>query len=89
MMQCPGQDRRYWTKEDVFEASCPACQALVEFFRTDTTRRCPVCGFRFKNPRLNLGCVEWCAYGERCLAALRKGPMDCVSDEDEQNLAQG
>lgn len=82
MVKCPGQDRRYWTEKDVSEAICPACHATVEFFRTDTARRCPHCGFRFKNPQLNLGCAEWCAYADRCLADLKRIPGDCPADPD-------
>lgn len=69
-MKCPGQDKRYWTEEDVFEITCPACGSWVELFRSDTTRRCPNCNFKFKNPRLDLGCAEWCAQAKQCLATI-------------------
>ena len=78
-MKCPGQDKRYWTDEDVFEVPCPACGALVEFFRTDTTRRCHKCKYRFKNPELDLGCAEWCAYAKQCLATVGNLPQDVPS----------
>lgn len=69
-MKCPGQEKRYWTADDVYEVSCPSCNAEVEFFKTDLTRRCPNCGRKFRNPHLNLECAEWCAYGRYCLGAL-------------------
>jgi hypothetical protein len=85
MVKCPGQDSRYWTEDAVFDVVCPACEAPVEVFRTDTVRRCPSCGYRFKNPRLDLGCAEWCAYADRCLTDLRRVSTDCVLS-DQQTL---
>ena len=69
-MKCPGQDSRNWKPEDVFEVSCPACGASVELFRTDTVRRCYKCAFRFKNPRLDLSCAQWCAFATQCLGKI-------------------
>jgi endogenous inhibitor of DNA gyrase (YacG/DUF329 family) len=69
-MKCPGQDTQYWKPEDIFEAPCPACGNPVEFFKTDASRRCPACGWRFRNPRLDLGCAEWCPHGRECLGNL-------------------
>ena len=43
-MKCPGQDTRYWKPEDIFSAQCPKCGAEIEFFKDDTTRKCPHCG---------------------------------------------
>jgi endogenous inhibitor of DNA gyrase (YacG/DUF329 family) len=72
MPKCPGQDTYYWKPEDVSEAPCPACGQLVEFFKTDLARRCPSCGQRVVNPRLNLGCAQWCPFGEQCSASVRE-----------------
>ena len=69
-MKCPGQDNRNWKPEDVFEVPCPACGASIEFFKIDTSRRCHRCGYRFKNPRLDLGCAQWCPAARECLASL-------------------
>lgn len=66
-MKCPGQDTRYWQPHDIFEASCPACDRSVEFFKDESYRKCHHCGYRMRNPRLDLGCAEWCPYGEKCL----------------------
>jgi len=71
VLKCPGLDKRYWRPEDVFNVNCPACGEAVEFFRTDITRKCPSCGQRFRNPKLNLACAEWCEYGDVCLGISR------------------
>lgn len=66
-MRCPGQDTRYWNGEDIFDVQCPMCGATVEFFKDESKRRCPQCRFLLRNPRLDLGCAEWCPYGPQCL----------------------
>lgn len=73
-MRCPGQDTRTWKPEDIFEWPCPACGAAVEFFKDDSSRRCSSCGLRVSNPRLDLGCAEWCPYGEKCLREAGADP---------------
>jgi hypothetical protein len=67
MQKCPGQDRRYWGPADVCEVKCGRCGFLVEFFKTDGARRCPGCGGRVVNPKLNLGCAQWCSHARECL----------------------
>ena len=67
-MRCPGQDMRFWKPEDIFEAQCPKCERKVEFFKDDPTRRCPNCGNRFPNPKLDLGCAAWCPAAKECAA---------------------
>ncbi len=64
---CPGQDPRYWKPEDVFEISCGQCGGGVEFFKDEAARRCPRCGTRIRNPRIALGCAQWCAHAAACL----------------------
>ena len=66
-MQCPGQDTRFWKPDDIFDIPCQACGAAVEFFKSDTRRRCPRCGKRIQNPRISLGCAQWCAHAKECL----------------------
>lgn len=41
MFRCPGQDRRNWRPDDVFEHTCPHCGGQVEFMKTDAKRACP------------------------------------------------
>jgi len=66
MAQCPGQDKYFWTPEDVFDLPCPACGEPIEFFKTDPLRRCPNCGYASPNPRLDAGCAQWCPHAELC-----------------------
>ena len=67
MEQCPGQDKRFWKAGDIFEAPCPYCGGVIEFWKDDLRRRCRRCGKRVANPRLDLGCAEWCKYADQCL----------------------
>ena len=66
-MKCPGQDTRFWTPDDVYEISCARCGKPVEFFKTDPHRRCHYCGARVVNPKVALGCAQWCNYAKDCL----------------------
>jgi len=52
-MKCPGQDTLYWNEEAIYNARCPECDQPVEFFKDDTTRKCPSCGHRFLNPKMD------------------------------------
>ncbi len=69
-MRCPGQDRRYWTADAVFEVPCPECGHSVELFKDETTGRCTKCGHRFANPGIDFGCAQWCALAEQCLGLV-------------------
>jgi hypothetical protein len=71
-MKCPGQDTRFWKPGDIFVAQCPKCGAEIEFFKDDTRRRCAWCGHLFYNPKIELGCAEWCQYAEKCVPELMK-----------------
>jgi len=66
-MRCPGQDKQFWKPEDIYYVECPKCRAKVEFWKDDVYRRCKKCGHRFRNPKLDLGCAEWCPYASLCL----------------------
>ncbi|SMB99989.1 hypothetical protein SAMN00808754_3201 [Thermanaeromonas toyohensis ToBE] len=68
--RCPGQDRRYWKPEDIFEEPCPHCGKLIEFWKDDVTVRCPHCRQYVKNPRFDPGCAAWCSYASKCLGPL-------------------
>jgi hypothetical protein len=68
-MKCPGQDTQFWDRNAIFEAPCPKCGALVEFFKDDTTRKCR-CGHRFVNPKMDFGCAAYCQFAEQCLGDL-------------------
>ncbi len=69
-MKCPGQDTQFWDKSAVFEVKCPNCGEDVEFFKDDTMRKCPHCGHKFLNPKMDFGCAAYCQYAEQCLGNL-------------------
>ncbi|MDN5344760.1 MAG: hypothetical protein PWQ18_871 [Clostridia bacterium] len=68
--RCPGQDRRYWKPEDIFEAPCPHCGGMIEFWKDDVNLRCPHCRQLVTNPRFDPGCAAWCSYASKCLGAM-------------------
>lgn len=69
-MKCPGQDLRYWRPGDIFEAPCAQCGAIIEFWKDDVRRKCPRCGNRMINPKLDFGCAAYCRYAEQCVGNL-------------------
>ena len=64
---CPGQDTRYWRPDDIFTVPCGSCGASIEFFKDEASRRCAGCGTRVQNPRLSMGCAQWCEHAKECL----------------------
>ena len=71
-IKCPGQDTRHWKPDDIFNIECPKCGTEIEFFKDDTRRRCAWCGHLFYNPKIELGCAEWCQYADKCVPELVK-----------------
>ncbi|MEN8198888.1 MAG: phosphohydrolase [Thermodesulfobacteriota bacterium] len=78
-MQCPGQDNRYWDGEAVFEAPCPHCGNVLEFFKDDSQRSCKQCGNRVLNPRIDFGCAAYCSHAEQCLGAM---PPELLAEQN-------
>jgi len=78
MVKCPGQDSRYWKPDDVFETTCPACGQNIEFFKDDPKRKCPKCGQTVTNPKIDLGCAQWCQYAEQCLGVSAGSEADTL-----------
>lgn len=73
---CPGQDRAFWKPGDIFEVTCSQCGHEVEFFKDDASRRCGRCGAKVANPKLNLGCAQWCEHAVECLGYdPKQGPQ--------------
>jgi hypothetical protein len=89
--RCPGQDRRYWKSEDVFDAPCPHCGKLLEFWKIEARRRCIHCGRSVLNPKLDLGCAKWCKFAADCLGITTGAGADTLSDNliQETRLALG
>lgn len=49
-MKCPRQEPQNLRPDDIFEIECPECGATVEFWKGDTTTKCPECETKIKNP---------------------------------------
>lgn len=79
-MRCPGQDSRYWDGGAIFEAVCPQCGKMVEFFKDESTRKCRNCGHKFANPKMDFGCASYCKYAEQCLGGL---PPELMAQRDD------
>ncbi len=69
-MKCPGQDPRFWKFDAIFDARCPKCNAVVEFFKDETRRRCKKCGHQVLNPNMDFGCAAHCKFAEQCFGEL-------------------
>lgn len=78
-MRCPGQDSRYWESGAIFEAKCPQCGHLVEFFKDESSRKCKQCGSKFANPKMDFGCASYCKFAAQCLGDL---PPELVAERD-------
>lgn len=70
MAKCPGQDTRYWTSDDAYEIRCPHCERKMEFFKDEPVRTCRGCHNKVTNPRIDLGCAEWCKFAAECLGVM-------------------
>jgi hypothetical protein len=81
-IKCPGQDTRHWRPDDIFTLDCPKCGTEIEFFKDDTRRRCAWCGHLFYNPKIELGCAEWCQYADKCVPELVKAKQAMQTFKD-------
>jgi hypothetical protein len=70
MVRCPGQDLRFWKLGDIFDVQCPHCGTGIEFWKDEPSVKCPQCRRVIVNPKLDLGCAQWCQHAEQCLGAL-------------------
>ena len=68
--RCPGMDMKFWKPQDVFEVECPACGTGIEFWKDEPVRPCPECKAEVRNPRIDLGCAQWCEHAEECLGSV-------------------
>ena len=80
MPRCPGQDQRFWKPEDIFEVDCPSCARKIEFFKDEPELKCRNCGLLVKNPKIDLGCAQWCQYDKQCLGTV-KDNMTSICDK--------
>lgn len=79
--RCPGQDRRYWRPEDIFEVRCPQCGSTVELWKDEGVSRCRNCGTPVVNPRVAQGCAQWCRFAEECMSFEHGAGGDTFSVE--------
>ncbi|RMD52564.1 MAG: HD domain-containing protein [Nitrospirae bacterium] len=70
MRRCPGQDKRFWQIDSIFNVKCPKCGYEIEFFKDDTSRICRKCGAQVLNPKMDFGCASYCKYAQQCLGSL-------------------
>jgi putative nucleotidyltransferase with HDIG domain len=80
MFRCPGQDQRYWKPEDIFEVKCAGCGRNIEFFKDEPKLKCRSCGHVVMNPRIDLGCAEWCQFAEQCLGIVAAKDVNSLCD---------
>jgi len=80
MARCPGQDKRYWKPGDIFEVACGGCGKSIEFFKDEPKLKCRSCGRTVVNPKIDLGCAQWCQYAEQCLAVSVKNEADIIRE---------
>jgi len=81
MVRCPGQDQRFWKPEDIFEVQCSGCGKAVEFFKDEPKLKCRGCGQIVVNPKIDLGCAEWCQYAEQCLGVSTINSLRVIRDK--------
>lgn len=79
-MKCPGQDPRYWKFDAIFEAPCPNCGSMVEFFKDETRRSCKSCGKKVLNPKMDFGCAAHCKFAEQCFGEL---PPELIREKED------
>lgn len=81
MVRCPGQDQRFWKPEDIFEVQCSGCGRAIEFFKDEPKLKCRSCGQVVVNPKIDLGCAEWCQYAEQCLGVSTINSLRVIRDK--------
>ena len=81
MIRCPGQDQRLWKPQDIFQVRCPGCGQAVEFFKDEPKLKCRKCGCIVVNPKIDLGCAQWCQYAEQCLGVSTAGNISIIRDK--------
>lgn len=79
-MKCPGQDPRYWKFDAIFDAECPHCGGVVEFFKDETRRTCKSCGQKVLNPKMDFGCAAHCKFAEACFGDL---PPELIKEKED------
>lgn len=81
MVRCPGQDQRFWKPEDIFEVKCLNCGEQIEFFKDEPKLKCRRCGQMVINPKIDLGCAEWCQYAKQCPGSSAVKDIGAILDK--------
>jgi len=90
MVRCPGQDQRFWKPDDIFEVNCSQCGKPIEFFKDEPKLKCKNCGHTVVNPKIDIGCAEWCQYAEQCIGVAVEN-LSIIRDKliDEMKMIFG
>lgn len=88
MVRCPGQDQRYWKADDIFEVRCTGCGRALEFFKDEPKLKCKNCGRVVPNPRIDLGCAQWCQYAEQCIGIVAARGANSLRDKLIERMKQ-
>jgi len=81
MVRCPGQDQRYWKPQDIFEVRCTVCGRALEFFKDEPKLKCRNCGQVVPNPKIDLGCAQWCRHAEQCIGIVAAKDIGSLRDK--------
>ncbi len=88
-VRCPGQDMRFWQPGDIFELPCSKCGKMIEFFKDDVNRKCSNCGSRIENPKISMGCAQWCEHAEECLGYDPSAILSEIDDASKGTSLSG
>jgi len=81
MFRCPGQDQRFWKPDDIFEVKCLNCGKPIEFFKDEPKLKCSSCKHMVVNPRIDLGCAQWCQYAKQCVGDSTVTNISIIRDK--------
>lgn len=76
-MRCPGDDRRSLTA-GIYK--CPHCDAEVELFSDEQSRRCPSCGGMVVKEQAP-SCILWCKHARECIGEERFKALMGLSED--------
>jgi hypothetical protein len=80
---------RFWKPEDIFTMPCPFCRAEIEFWKDEPIRLCASCKNEVRNPKLDVGCAEWCKHSSDCLGTSSGGQPAPPSGEQTEAKSPG
>jgi len=60
---------------------CPHCGQPIEFFKDEPKLKCRKCGQLVINPKIDLGCAQWCQYAQQCLGVANLKDLNIIRDK--------